>query len=583
MAKNSVRDFDATAANNTDIQSVDIAENCAPSGINNAIRELMADIKDVSAGTVALESPQADSMTVTGDLTGVNATFTTADNTDNLTLTSTDADANSGPNVKLYRNSASPADGDALGFINFYGENDADEETLYGQIRASIADASDGTEDARFIIQTAVAGTQQTSRLELTGTETVINEDSKDLDFRVESDNNANALFVQGSDGFVGVNESGPTVPLEVKGAQGYASSASNLLTSTTKAAAKIRGSNDASASLFFGSLTNDAEQYIQSCNGAGDGADDIVLNPFGGNVGIGTPPLKELHLHTQVGSTGDVEMLMDTGSGSSAGQDAIINSYRSNADLILKTNNAERMRIDSSGNLFVGTTSSPITSNKGTALAPSSLDRTLILMSSSSVSNGVELIKFRNPNGEVGTISTNASSTSYNTSSDYRLKENVTNITDGIERVKQLNPSRFNFIADADTTVDGFLAHEVSGIVPEAITGEKDAMMDEEYIATPATGEIYTPAQEATYDADGNELTAATNEVVHSTDVEKPDTLEEGRKWRETTKAIMGTRTVPNYQCIDQSKLVPLLTAALQEAVAKIEALETRVATLEG
>ena len=69
MAKNSVRDFDATAANNTDIQSVDIAENCAPSGINNAIRELMADIKNVSTGTIALESPQADSLTVTGDLT----------------------------------------------------------------------------------------------------------------------------------------------------------------------------------------------------------------------------------------------------------------------------------------------------------------------------------------------------------------------------------------------------------------------------------------------------------------------------------------------------------------------------------
>ncbi len=69
MAKNSVRDFDATAANNTDIQSVDIAENCAPSGINNAIRELMTDLKNVSTGTIALESPQADSMTVTGDLT----------------------------------------------------------------------------------------------------------------------------------------------------------------------------------------------------------------------------------------------------------------------------------------------------------------------------------------------------------------------------------------------------------------------------------------------------------------------------------------------------------------------------------
>ncbi len=82
MAKNSVRDFDATAANNTDIQSVDIAENCAPSGINNAIRELMADIKDVSAGTIALESPQADSMTVTGDLT-VDTSTLKVDSTNN--------------------------------------------------------------------------------------------------------------------------------------------------------------------------------------------------------------------------------------------------------------------------------------------------------------------------------------------------------------------------------------------------------------------------------------------------------------------------------------------------------------------
>jgi hypothetical protein len=69
MAKNSVRDYSATAASNTDVQSVDIDEGCAPSGINNAIREVMADIKDVSTGTVALESPSADSMTVTGDLT----------------------------------------------------------------------------------------------------------------------------------------------------------------------------------------------------------------------------------------------------------------------------------------------------------------------------------------------------------------------------------------------------------------------------------------------------------------------------------------------------------------------------------
>ena len=66
------------------------------------------------------------------------------------------------------------------------------------------------------------------------------------------------------------------------------------------------------------------------------------------------------------------------------------------------------------------------------------------------------------------------------------RLKEKGDRSTDGIERVKH-NPSRFNFIADADRTVDGFLAHEVSDIVPEAVTGEKDGMRDEEYEVTPA------------------------------------------------------------------------------------------------
>jgi hypothetical protein len=69
MAKNSIRDFDNTSGNNTDIQSVDISEGCSPAGINNAIREVMADLADVNDGTVALTSPSADSMTVTGDLT----------------------------------------------------------------------------------------------------------------------------------------------------------------------------------------------------------------------------------------------------------------------------------------------------------------------------------------------------------------------------------------------------------------------------------------------------------------------------------------------------------------------------------
>ena len=155
----------------------------------------------------------------------------------------------------------------------------------------------------------------------------------------------------------------------------------------------------------------------------------------------------------------------------------------------------------------------------------------------------------FSNGYGKVGSITTSGTSTAYNTSSDYRLKENITDVTDGITRVKQLAPKRFNFIADPDTTVDGFIAHEVQDVIPEAISGAKDAMRDEEYEVTPAV--------EATFDEEGNVLTAAVD-------------------------AVMGTRSVPDYQGIDQAKLVPLLTAALQEAIAKIETLETEMTSVK-
>ena len=168
-----------------------------------------------------------------------------------------------------------------------------------------------------------------------------------------------------------------------------------------------------------------------------------------------------------------------------------------------------------------------------------------------------------------VGDITITSSSTAFNTSSDYRLKENEVDITDGIDRLKQLKPYRFNFKRDADTTVDGFFAHEVSDIVPEAITGTKDAMKDQEYEVSPAVYEdVVHPAVEATYDENGQEITPAEEEWTESVLV---------------TEAVRDTRSVPDYQGIDQSKLVPLLTAALQEAVAKIEALEARVQTLEG
>lgn len=203
----------------------------------------------------------------------------------------------------------------------------------------------------------------------------------------------------------------------------------------------------------------------------------------------------------------------------------------------------SERMRILKTGELCIGTSAA---FNAGhTNIQFDGSTRNGICLKTTRTQNGSAFLNFIDSDGNsIGSVQqATASTVTYVGSSDYRLKENVVAISDGISRVKQLKPSRFNFIKHPDQTVDGFIAHEAQTVVPEAVVGEKDATKEEQYIATPA--------------------------VL-------------GDDGREVTPAVIGTRTVPDHQGIDQSKLVPLLTAALQEAIAKIETLETKVAALE-
>ena len=199
------------------------------------------------------------------------------------------------------------------------------------------------------------------------------------------------------------------------------------------------------------------------------------------------------------------------------------------------RTSNVERGRFTEDGKLFV-TNANNLSDTNNANLALNHTVATRGMNIHTTGTSNSERITFQNDNGTVGAIGTNGSATYYNTSSDYRLKENVDYTFDATTRLKQLKPSRFNFISDdTNTLVDGFLAHEVSSIVPEAIFGTKDAV--EKW-------------------KEGEEL---------------PDGISVG-----DNKLDDDGNNIPTYQAIDQSKLVPLLVKTIQELEARITALES-------
>jgi len=333
---------------------------------------------------------------------------------------------------------------------------------------------------------------------------------------------------------------------------------------------------------------------------GAGFGAaltGDNAVTPASGSIVLSGTNIASTQTYTSLGGTTTLGQIYSYSSiadsykrfldiasyGSTTGAGSNIRFITGNG-----TSNSERMRIDTSGSVRINATSDVVGSGEKLSVATGSgsggvgfagTSGTILRIWQQGSGSGTAIQFYSQPGGSfVGSIGVTTSSTSYNTSSDYRLKTAVTYDWDATTRLKQLRPARFEWIADGDDAVpvDGFLAHEVQDIVPEAISGTKDGMRDEEYEVSAATGDIYTPAIEAVLDEDGNEVTPAVAEVIHSTDVERPEELAEGQQWRETTAAVMGTRSVPDYQGIDQSKLVPLLVKTIQELEARITALET-------
>ena len=169
-------------------------------------------IKEIGGSTTGT------TLDLTGALTATTGTFTTADNLSQVRLISTDADASIGPRLDLFRNSASPAAGDFVGRVRFLGEDSASNETAYVHIDSIINDPTDGSEDGQLRIETKTNGTM-TERIGIDLNETVFNEDSISVDFRIESDSQANMFFVDASTNRVGINTNTPDTVFEIRDA----------------------------------------------------------------------------------------------------------------------------------------------------------------------------------------------------------------------------------------------------------------------------------------------------------------------------------------------------------------------------
>jgi hypothetical protein len=252
------------------------------------------------------------------------------------------------------------------------------------------------------------------------------------------------------------------------------------------------------------------------------EGGTEVMRIDSSGNVGIGTSsPGANLHVSggsakVRIGLTASDQFLdiyRDNATGASVYNAAQGSGFGLHVFQVAST---ERARITAGGNFLVGTSSTfDVTSGATTQLSGQ-----CAVFSAGSPNT---LMSFYNStqSARVGFIGSNGNSTSYNSGSDYRLKENVVGIAGALDAVQSMRPVTFTWKYSPNSGVfSGFIAHELQQIWPEAVSGEKDAVC-----------------------SDGE---------------------------------------TPDYQAVDQSKLVPLLVAAVQELTAKLEAAEARIATLE-
>jgi hypothetical protein len=501
MPKTKISEFDVDPANNTDINSINIAEGCAPSGINNAIRQLMSDLKEqltgasgdpftvggafAANGGATLGDASGDALTINSSAVSIPNGLNFGSN--NLVLSSGNVGVGTAsPAVKLDVNGAiSVASGNN---ITWGGAYSSTTPTMYGVSGASA-----------YIAWNVKGSTGESMRIDSSG----------NLGIGLTSPNSKLQVYagtgVGASHAIIGASATGywdyssggnPSVRVI---ARGYDSSAVEQIRFDPQGSSFLLGGN-------VGIGTSSPGSYGKfAVVGAGAIASLVSSNAIGSAY---------LNFYTNSGATN----LGFVGYGSGVANNMQVWNSQNN-ELQFATNNTERARITAAGRFCVNTTVG--TGNEVFAVwynssgGVNSIQGINILDQGSA--SGSPFMAFRKSDeASIGTITRNGTSNAvlYNTTSDYRLKEEVKPMSGALERVSRLKPVTWKW-KDIPDTGEGFIAHEVQEVVPSAVSGEKDAV-----------------------DANGK----------------------------------------PIYQGMDASYLVATLTAAIQELKAEVDALKAQI-----
>jgi hypothetical protein len=499
MAKLKISDFDIDPANNTDINSINIAEGCAPSGINNAIRQLMSDLKEFQTGAGGDPFNGAVNGTV-GATTPASGAFTS--------LSASGAfSANGGATL-------GDASGDALTInssaVSIPNGLNFDSNTL-------VIDATNN--------RVGVNNASPSNALDVTGTYISIKRAGAVAGYSITDTSANKSAFYQYTNGtslFIGAEGTTPIVfaNTDALTERMRITSAGNVGIGTSSPAAALSANPTTASTIGLSTYTGNetaerttiaafagaAISSYQSASGSpytkvtdivanGDGTVPSVMRFWtktngqasatermridsSGNVGIGTTaPNYKLEVYNASNPRLSISS-SNTGSGElrfsdpDLGYAGLIEYAHSSDSMRFYSAGTERMRIDSSGNLLVGTTGA---SGRVAAAFPNSQYGFTGICTSTSGTAFFNRFLY-NSSTEVGTISSTGTTTSYNTSSDYRLKDITGNLTGYKERIMALQPKQGTWKADG-SVFKGFVAHEFAEQYPNAVSGEKDAV----------------------------------------------------------------------------------------------------------